>query len=302
MGGINLERAARPCHGLAHQCAAQWPLESNIAGTDQRRMRIATGIFAFCLAVLFACAPARAEPSLDDAYKIIAAKKRVDLTHAFGPKSPVWSGFGQAKFSPAADPATGKPYSIEADGFRATFYEMVGQYGTHVDPPAHFAEDGITMDQIPLDEMILPLIVLDATPYLAADPNHAFSLADLRAWEARHGDVPKGSFAALRTDMGKDFEADPERFKRTPFPAWSLETVKFLVEQRGITAIGHESMDSDTTERMETETYILTSGHYQIELLANLDKVPAKGALIVVTWPKVKAGLGFPARAFAILP
>jgi kynurenine formamidase len=53
---------------------------------------------------------------------------------------------------------------------------------------------------------------------------------------------------------------------------------------------------------METETYLLTSGHYQIEVMANLDKVPATGALIVVSWPKVKDGLGFPARAFAILP
>ena len=40
----------------------------------------------------------------------------------------------------------------------------------------------------------------------------------------------------------------------------------------------------------------------RIKVMANLDKVPAKGALIVVTWPKVKDGLGFPARAFAILP
>jgi kynurenine formamidase len=36
--------------------------------------------------------------------------------------------------------------------------------------------------------------------------------------------------------------------------------------------------------------------------MANLDKVPATGALIVVTWPKPAQGLGFPARAFAILP
>ena len=102
--------------------------------------------------------------------------------------------------------------------------------------------------------------------------------------------------------MGKDFESNPERFERVPFPAWSLETVKFLVEQRGIEAIGHESMDSDTTEKMDTETFILSSGRYQIELMTNLDKVPATGALIVVSWPKVEKGLGFPARAFAILP
>jgi kynurenine formamidase len=114
--------------------------------------------------------------------------------------------------------------------------------------------------------------------------------------------VPKGSFVALRTDMYKDWESNPERFKRSPFPGWAFETIKFLYEKRGVVATGHESLDTDTTEKMESETWLLQRGHYQIEVMANLDKVPPKGALIVVTWPKVKDGLGFPARAFAILP
>jgi kynurenine formamidase len=158
------------------------------------------------------------------------------------------------------------------------------------------------MDKIPLKDMILPLVVFDETPLLAKDPDHAFSVEDLRAWEKTHGRVPKRAFAALRTDMSKDWVTNPERFKRPRFPAWSAAAVRFLVEARGITAIGHESLDSDTTEKMETETYILRTGHYQIEAMADLDKVPATGALIVVAWPKVENGLGFPARAFAILP
>jgi kynurenine formamidase len=245
---------------------------------------------------------ALAASDLDRAYRILAAKKFVDLTHSFSPDTPVWSGFGQARMSPASDPKTHEPYTIPKDGFRTTFYEMVGQYGTHVDPPAHFAENGITMDKIPLKQMILPLVVFDDTRFLARDPNHAFSVADLLAWEKAHGRVPKGAFAALRTDMYKDWDANPERFKRSEFPAWSPETVRFLIEKRGVTAIGHESMDTDTTEKMESETYVLQHGHFQIEVMANLDKVPARGALIVVMWPKVKDGLGFPARAFAILP
>jgi kynurenine formamidase len=255
------------------------------------------------LAVVYlsAAAPANAASDLERAYRIIAAKKFVDLTHSFGPDSPVWSGFGQAKMTPAFDPKTKEPYTIAKDGFRTTYYDMVGQYGTHVDPPAHFSENGITMDKIPLKQMILPLIVLDSTPYLAKDPNHAFSVADLRAWEKKHGRVPKGSFVALRTDMSKDWD-NAENFKRSPFPAWTFETIKFLYGQRGVVATGHESLDTDTTEKMESETWLLKNGHYQIEVMANLDKVPAKGALIVVTWPKVKDGLGFPARAFAILP
>ncbi len=63
-------------------------------------------------------------------------------------------------FREAFDPKTKKPYTIKDDGFRTTHYNMVGQYGTHVDPPAHFAEDGVKMDKIPLKQMILPLIVL----------------------------------------------------------------------------------------------------------------------------------------------
>ncbi|MFZ0495804.1 MAG: cyclase family protein [Methylocella sp.] len=268
-------------------------------GAAAKLICVSSAVF---LAALLWVLPSRAQTSLAEAYHVIASKTFVDLTHAFGPDTPVWSGFGQARMSPASDPKTHEPYTIEKDGFRATYYEMVGQYGTHVDPPAHFAKDGITMDKIPLEEMILPLVVFDATPYLAADPSHAFSVTDLRAWEEQNGRVPSGAFAALRTGMSKEFEKDPEKFKRTPFPGWSLEAVKFLVEERGITAIGHESLDADTTEKMATETYLLTSGHYQIEVMANLDKVPAKGALIVVSWPKVKDGLGFPARAFAILP
>jgi len=252
--------------------------------------------------LLLSVSLATGEPSLEKIYRTLSSKTFVDLTHAFSPGTPVWPGFPQAKMSPAADPKTNEPYTIQKDGFRATFYEMVGQYGTHVDPPAHFSETGETMDKIPLRDMILPLVVFDETPLLADDPNHAFSVEDLKAWEKQHGRVPKRAFAALRTDMSKDWDKDPERFKRSPFPAWSLAAVRFLVEQRGITAIGHESLDSDITEKMQTETYILQTGHYQIEAMDHLDKVPATGALIAVTWPKVKNGLGFPARAFAILP
>jgi kynurenine formamidase len=260
------------------------------------RFAVVAGLLAF------AALPARAESDLARAWRIIAGKQYVDLTHGFGPDSPVWSGFGQAKFTPAYDPKDKRAYTIKEDGFRTTYYDMVGQYGTHVDPPAHFDEKGITMDEIPLKQMILPLVVVDDTPYLAKDPNHAFSVADLKAWEKRHGRVPKGSFVALRTDMYKDFDSNPERFKRSPFPAWAFETIKLLYEQRGVTATGHEALDTDTTDKMDSETWILQHGHYQIEVMANLDKVPPTGALIVVSWPKVKKGLGFPARAFAILP
>jgi kynurenine formamidase len=260
---------------------------------------LAIGIWLAATAAFAGDEPA---PSLTDALKLIQSKEYVDLTHSFSPTTPVWGGFGQATMSAASDPKTHMPYTNPTNGFRATFYSMVGQYGTHVDPPAHFNPGGETMDRIPLKDMILPLVVFDMTPIIATDPNHALGVDDIQAWEKVHGRVPAGAFAALRTDMYKDWDANPERFKRTPFPAWSLAAIQFLVDERKVTAIGHEALDTDTTDSMESETWLLRHNHFQIEAMANLDKIPATGAVIVVTWPKVENGFGFPARAFAILP
>ena len=215
-----------------------------------RRHVITSALLACALTAAAGTSSARAagkSGSLAEAYRIISTKQFVDLTHSFSPTTPVWKGFGPAAFSVAADPETGQPYTIDKNGFRAFFYSIVGQYGTHVDPPAHFDPAGLTMDRIPVKQMILPLVVFDITPMLKTDPNHALTVDDIRAWEGLHGRVRKGSFAALRTDMYKDWERNPARFKRASFPAWSLDALKFLYEQRGIVANGHESMATQTS-------------------------------------------------------
>jgi kynurenine formamidase len=91
------------------------------------------------------------------------------------------------------------------------------------------------------------------------------------------------------------------------YPGWSLPVLEFLYQDRKITASGRETTDTDrglamTKDDYLLETYILSTNHYQIELLTNPDQTPESGALVVVSFPKPKAGSGFPARVFAILP
>jgi len=91
------------------------------------------------------------------------------------------------------------------------------------------------------------------------------------------------------------------------YPCRSLPVLEFLYEDRKITASGHETTDTDpgfamTKDDYSLETYILSTNHYQIELLTNLEQTPESGALVVVSFPKPKVGAGFPARVFAILP
>jgi kynurenine formamidase len=91
------------------------------------------------------------------------------------------------------------------------------------------------------------------------------------------------------------------------FPGWSKEVLEFLFEQRQITAVGHETTDTDggiatsqETSNWALESYILGLDRWQIELLTNLDKVPEHGALVIATWAKPRGGSGFPARVVAI--
>lgn len=251
------------------------------------------------VAALTVCAQEKL--SMKEVYDFLKTREFVDLTQTFSPTTPVWEGFGQAVFEPAKDKETGEPYTLEKHGFKATVYTHVGQYGTHCDPPIHFCPGGMTLDKIPVKQMVLPLCVIDITAKLAAEPNYQCQVEDIEAWEAKHGRIPERAFVALRTDMYKDWITNPERFKRFPFPGWSMEAIKFLYEERHITANGHEAMDTDTLN-CAVEDWLLRQGHWQIEVMANLDRVPESGALIVVSWPKPLDGDGFPARVFAIKP
>ena len=244
------------------------------------------------------------EVTLAQIYTVLQGKRFVDLTHEFAPGIPHWKGF--------KDERRRTLYSIEKDGFWAQEYSHPGQWGTHVDPPAHFHHGMRTVDQISLKEMILPLVVVDVHDKVAHDPDYVITLADVHAWEAKHGQIPRGAFVALRTDWSKRWPDDAAMQNRDTkgvahYPGWSKPVLQYLYEVRGITASGHEPTDTDpgvatSRDDYSLESYVLGTNHYQIELLANLDRVPEAGALIVVSFPKPKDGSGFPARAFAILP
>ena len=260
-----------------------------------------------CTLWLAAAVPAAraAEPaSLTDALAVLTSHRFVDLTHSFAPGIPHWKG--------APDERVKILYTVEKDGFEIQEFCHVGQWGTHVDAPAHFHAGLHSVDQIEPREMIMPLVVLDVHEQAARNADYVLSLEDVRAWEQRHGRIPKGAFVAMRTDWSKRWPDDAALANRDAkgvyhYPGWSKEVLRLLYEERGITASGHETTDTDpglatTRDDYSLESYILATNHYQIELLANLDQVPEAGAIVIVSFPKPEAGSGFPARVIAIVP
>ena len=109
----------------------------------------ACGAAALAVSMCANAADKPASASLGDALAVIQSHRFVDLTHAFAPGIPHWKG--------APNESVKTLYTVAKDGFRINEYCHIGQWGTHVDPPAHFHTGLHSVDQIDPKEMLMPL-------------------------------------------------------------------------------------------------------------------------------------------------
>ena len=258
-----------------------------------------------------ALAPPVAQARGDGLWKVydraLSDARYIDLTHDITPDIPVWKGFGPSKFAPAVDPLTGQPYTFAANGFEATSYQLAtDQLGTQLDPPAHWAPEQAAIDEIPASYAVRPLVVISIVPQVAKDPQYFLKVADIRAFETRHGRIPAGSVVMVRSDWSKRWTTDPAKARALAadrnFPSVSLDALKFLHLERKILFHGHEPLDTDTTPTLEGEYWLMHNGFAQAEGVNNLNGVPATGCLVSFGFPKLKGGLGGFARYVAICP
>lgn len=256
-------------------------------------------------------APVSASAQTSDLWDVyddtLRTARYIDLTHTVTPDQPVWSGFGPATFKPSVNPLTGQPYTYAKDGFEATAYTFAtDQFGTQFDPPAHWAPEQAAIDEVPASYAVRPLVVINTVPEVRKDPKDFLTIADVRAWERRHGRIPAGSVVMVRSDWSERWTADPVKARALAadrnFPSVSLGALKFLHRERDILFHGHEPLDTDTTPTLEGEYWLMHNGYAQAEGVDNLAGVPSTGCLVSFGSPKFKGGLGGYARYVAICP
>jgi len=271
-----------------------------------RKLLVAFALAGVAAVALTAMAAAPSKPAPSSLWQVyeqsLKGAKYVDLTHAINPSIPVWAGFGKSKFGPAIDPKTGKAFTFAKDGFEATHYDLgTDQLGTQLDPPAHWDPNYPTIDELPATYAIRPLVVISIVDQVKKDPGYHLTVADVQAWEQRHGRIPAGSVVFVRSDWSKEWPK-PELATRKVFPGLKLDALKFLHLQRHILFHGHEPLDTDTTPTLEGESWLMHHGYTQAEGVANLDQVPETGALVAIGYPKLQGGVGGYARYIAICP
>ena len=263
-------------------------------GINRRTWLARTGLLSLAAAIGFDL-PAREtslsklpkkgeEASLWSVYEqFLKSAKYVDLTHTVNPHIPVWHGFGPSRFLPIVDLATNRPYTYEKDGFEATHYDLsTDQLGTQLDPPAHWNPYFPSIDELPPTYAVRPLVMIPIQDKVAKDPGYQMPVSDIHAWERRHGRIPEGSVVFIRSDWSKEWP-NPELATRKESPGVTLAALKILHLERKILFHGHEPLDTDTTQHLVGEAWLLRNGYTQAEGVAHLDLVPEKGALVPST-------------------
>jgi kynurenine formamidase len=227
----------------------------------------------------------------------------IDLTHAISEKAPNWEGTPKSPFEARQ---LGR---IEKEGYFSRHVSLPEHFATHIDAPAHFAQASWTVDQIPPDHLIAPLVLIDISAKCKTNPDYLLSMEDVVAWEQAHAHVPPGAVVVARTGWASrwnsmaDYRGVAGPGGTMHFPGFSIDAVKFLVEARSIYGLGIDTLSVDNGASKDFPVHRYTSGRnvYHLENVADLSAVPASGAVLIASPAKLEGGSGGPVRIFALL-
>jgi kynurenine formamidase len=241
--------------------------------------------------------------------RAFAQARFVSLSHVLTPDAPLWKGFPPGtKFERGSgrldDKAPYAPFTYETTGLETTAYVFsADQLGTQLDPPAHWHQCFPGIDELPPTLALRKLAVISVADKVQSDANYHLSADDVRGWEKTNGQIPAGSVVMVRSDWSKRWP-DAARFQPADrkFPGVALEALKLLHLERRILLHGHEPIDTDSTPTLIGEDWLMNNGYMQAEGVANLDQVPATGALVAIGFPRFQGGTGSFASFTAVCP
>lgn len=240
----------------------------------------------------------------------------VDCSGVLGPDTPILQlppDF--AKNTPRVE--IHKISEYDADGpFFAWNWMVLGEHsGTHFDAPHHWITgkdfaDGYT-DTLDVQRLVAPVNVLDFSADCAADPDFLLTVEHVKAWEAEHGEIGRGEWVVLRSDWDKRAH-DEAAFLNTDetgphSPGPTAETMRYLID-KGITGWGSQCIGTDAGQAggmdppFPAHNLLHANNMFGLASLANLDRLPPKGAILVAAPLKIVRGTGSPIRALALVP
>jgi kynurenine formamidase len=257
---------------------------------------------ALSLAVSASAGAAPPRPALD-----LTGVRVVDLTHSFDEKTLYWptspSGF---ELKSLHNGLTEGGFFYASNSFCAPEHG-----GTHMDAPVHFAQGHQSLDQVALERLLAPAVVIDVAARAAAAPDYRLTAADVQAWEKRNGRIAAGSIVLLRTGWSRRYpdrkayfgDDTPGDASKLHFPSFGREAVQLLLERKvGALGVDTASIDHGPSKDFIVHQLASAADVPGLENVAHLEDLPETGAFLIALPMKIAGGSGGPLRLVALVP
>ncbi|MEM9783968.1 MAG: cyclase family protein, partial [Pseudomonadota bacterium] len=218
----------------------------------------------------------------------------VDLTHTLTHDFPTY--FGEQQFFDE------DLFTYAENAFNLKMLRVNEHTGTHIDAPLHFTDGGTSIDEVPVESLVCPLIVVDLREKADANADAQVTPDDLKAWIAAHGPIPQGACVAQNAGwqprLGTPGFRNADGDGKMHFPGFHVEAVKMLLEEAEVVGVGVDTLSIDYGLSGDFITHYtwLPANRWAVENMANLDQLPPVGATLVVGAPKHAGGTGGPCR------
>jgi len=240
-----------------------------------------------------------------------AFEKVVNLSHVNDPaRTPIFPG------DPGFSIET--VFTVPDDGYYLELLTEGMHTGTHYSAPCPFHAGALCMDDLSPSDLVLPAVVIDVRDEVTDDPDHLVRVADLKAFEDEHGQMPSGAAVLLLTGCdeywaGGDTDGEPNYFNcgsglsGDHQPGFSRNAVKWLIKTGVLGrngALGTDTFGPDpASDGYYIPTWLTLRRHrVTIENLTNLDSLPPTGAWIALGSPRNVNGSGAPGTVFGFIP
>lgn len=231
----------------------------------------------------------------------------VDLTHAFDQDTVYWPNNRPFLWERTDWGMTSGGYWYASASFSASEHG-----GTHMDAPIHFGQGRRTVDQIPVEHLTGPAVVIDVRSQCGKQADYELTVEDLLAWESRHGRIPDSAIVLMLSGWGSRWpdrqrylgSSTPDDPRTLHFPGFSKNAADFLVTQRAVRGLGIDtaSIDPGRSSDFPVHQVIGHADVYALENVAELERLPPRGATLWALPIKIKGGTGGPVRIVAIIP
>jgi kynurenine formamidase len=239
----------------------------------------------------------------------------VDLAVRLGPDTPLIKLPPPFQNTPKIEVHTISNYDADGPYWAWNWLKLGEHSGTHFDAPVHWItgkdySDGTT-DRLPVQKLVAPACVIDCSGETAADEDFLLSADGVRAWEREHGDIEKGSWVLMRTDWYPRNRSEAEflnvkdNMPHSPGP--TVDCIEYLIG-KGIVGWGTETVGTDAGKAgtfdppYPAHNLLHKNNRYGLASLANLGRLPPRGAILIAAPLKFVNGTGSPIRALALVP